>query len=357
MAVRSKVRHSEMLTESDCWTMLKLKSTAEITEFLKGTKAYGQSLDFLVPSTTHRGLLESALNAAILDEASILMSNLNTGPRRHFFADLMLRFEADHLKNLLRRIHNNDLQRDIMYTYLAHIPSSDLPYDRLDTCHDYASLLNALKGTRYEVPLRKPVMKLISGETTSLFETETVIDQLTESSIYYDLQTLEKTERDILTPFVGTRIDSYNIYNIHRCRWYYNMTTDEIMSMLLPVFYRAKKKDLRALAEAKDRAERMEILSTRFPEYAKLYDSTYKLDDAELMLEVYMLRKAYMSAKKLYSAQPVGFYTAIGYFMIKRYEVRDITKIVELVRYHVDPQVAAKYLVMPVLNGGADSWL
>jgi len=357
MAVRAHVRHSQMLSASDYWAMLNMKSTAEITEFLKGTKAYSIPLEFLVSSTTHRALLESALNASVLDEAALLMSNLNEGPCKKFFSDLMLRFEADHLKNVFRRVHTHNLNRDILYTYISHIPASTLPFDRLDKCRDYASILEALSATPYLEVLNAPVMKLINKDTDNLFEVETAIDHYTETAAFNDLALLEKTERDLLAPFIGFRIDLYNIYNIHRCRWYYGMTTDEIMEMLFPVYYAVTKEDLQALAEAKEKDARFEILTKRFGEYSKPYIEAKGQPDSELLLETLQLRSVYNKAVKLFKTGVPSFHTIVSYFMMKRYEIKDVTKIVEIVRYGRNPRSAAKYLTRPVLDGGASTWL
>jgi len=357
MAVRAHARYSYMLSAEEYWKMLNLKTIAEITEFLKGTQAYGKPLQKLTPSTTHRTMLENNLRSMLFFEEEHFLNNLEDEGQYKFFLSMMRRFESDHLKNIFRRIRTHELGREALYAFLKHVPGSDVPYSRLIACGSYEELLGCLKDTVYYEVLKEPVGKLIYGETDSLFETETAIDHYVEAGVFNTLKLLDKTTQDYLLPLFGARVDVYNLYNLHRCVLYYNMTPDEVMKALLPIYYRIKPEDLRAMAEGKTKEERIEILKKRFAVYSKPFEIAASHSNNEFILETQLLRNSYNACLKVFKSGNPGFHTVISYFMMKLHEMRDLVRIIEAVRYAIEPAKAAQYLIRPVLDGGASKWL
>ena len=348
MAIRAHVRYSRMLSADDCWTMLNLKSTAEITEFLKGTSAYEKPLETTISATAHRNDLEKALRSALLEEAGIFMSKLNAGARRKFFMDWMSWFETEHLKNIFRWMKTGHIDK----SELIKIPGSDIVYEDLLKCTSYSELLDALRPTKYYRPLKDEFRKLTGHEADSLFGLETALDHFVEAQVMYDLADLNEEERALLTPLFGSRIDLTNLYTLHRCKWYYNMLTEEILSMLIPASWKVKPKDIKIMANAPSRDERYVYFKEHFPVYGQLFDMTRHKPDRELQLETLIRRYNYFEAQKLFKKGPPGFHTCVSYFMLKLHEIEDIVRIVEDVRYKHDPHVAAKYLIRPIEGRG-----
>jgi len=357
MAVRAHAHYSYMLSADEYWTMLNLKTIAEIAEFLKGTKAYSRPLSKLTPSTTHRTMLENNLRSTLFYEMEQFLGNLENEGEYKFFLCMMRRFESDHLKNIFRRNKGHDLEREVLYAFLKHIPGSDVPYSRLIDSANYEELLSCLSNTPYYEVLKEPVEKLTNGETESLFETETAIDHYVETGVFNSLKLLCKTDREYLLPIFGSRIDMYNIYNLYRCIHYYSMTTDDIMSALIPVYYRINPDDLRAIAEAETEDMRVEILKKKFACYSKYFETDALSQDRELVTETQLQRACYIACQKAFKSGTPGFHTSICYFMMRLYEIKDLVKIIEAVRYGCTAVDAAKYLIRPVLDGGASKWL
>lgn len=354
IGVKSHVLFGKLLTSEEYWALLNLNSTSELADFLKQTKGYKEHLEMLPPAKVHRIDLENAVRSAILSEATSFLAYLS-GPMRNLFTDWLGWYESEHLKSIFRWIRSKRLDRDTMRQRLFSIPGSKLPYDLLLNSRDYAEALEALRDTKYYKALREPVNRLINGEE-SLFSLELAIDNLVETLLYNDINSLSETEKTLLEPLFGTRIDLLNLYHFHRCTWYYHMTLEETLSRMLPVKYKVKTKHLRDMSKGATWEERMERLGVSFPVYAKIFRDALEQTDMELALEIAIKRYNYFKALSIFQKGVPGFHTAISYFVLKSHEVDDVIHIIEDVRYDYDRRNAANYLIRPIFSRGEATW-
>lgn len=354
LGVKAHVLHSQLLKPDEYWALLGLKSTTEIASFLKQTAGYKDKFETLVPANVHRIDLENALRSSVLAEAESFLFYL-LGVWRDFFIDWLSWYEAEQLKSIFRWIHSKRLDRDEMRRRLYRVPCSKLPYEALLNSRDYKEALEALVDTQYYAALREPVRRLLNGEK-SLFALEFAIDNLVETKLYNDINKLPPHERRVLEPLFGERIDLLNLYYFHRCICYYNMSIEETISRMLPVKYKVKISHLRRLSKCGGLEERIEMIEEMFPAYGRIFAGSFKEDDEELALDMSIERYIYLKALSIMKSGVPGFHTAIAYFLLKAYEVADIIRVVEDVRYSYDRNVAIKYLIRPIFNGGERTW-
>ncbi len=354
LGVKAHVLYSQLLKADEYWTLLNLNSTSEIASFLKQTAGYKGQLELLLPTKVHRIDLENAVRSSILSEAESFLYYL-LGPWRKFFIDWLAWYEAEQLKSIFRWMHSKRLDRDIMRQRLFRVPGSVLPYEALLNCRDYKEMLDALQDTKYVKVLREPVRRLLNGDN-SLFSLELAIDQMVEGVLWNDIQALPQDERTVLEPLFGSRIDLLNLYNFHRCLWYFNMTIEETISRMLPVKYKVKTYHLRAMAKGEGWEQRIGIMEELFPAYGRLFRESLENGDKELALEMAIKRFNYLKALTILRNGVPGFHTAIAYFVLKDHEVTDIIRMVEDVRYDYDRRSAVQYLIRPIINGGEPAW-
>lgn len=355
IGVKAHVLFSQLLTADQYWALLSLNSTGEIADFLKRMDGYKDHLETLPPVIVHRSDLENAVRSAMLSEATSFLSYLS-GVKRKLFIDWLSWYEAEHLKSIFRWIRSRRLDRDSMRSRLFNVPGSKLPYDILLNSRDYGEALEALRETKYYETIREPVKRLINGDE-SLFSFELSIDNFVETELYNDLKNMPKSERELLEPMFGPRIDLINIYNFHRCSCYYNMTLEETLSRMLPVKYKIQTRHMRDMAKGKTWEERLERLEAYYPVYAKIFRDALTNKDTELALEVAIQRYNYMKALSIFQKGAPGFHTALSYFVLKSHETDDVIRIIEDVRYDYDRITAAGYLIRPITSGGETIWL
>ena len=354
IGVKSHVLYSQMLTADEYYVLLNSNSTAEITDILRQSEGYKEHLETLPPAQVHRIDLENAVRAAVLNQAESFMPYLNAA-RRLLFTDWLGWFEAENLKSVFRWIRSRRLDRDEMRQRLYNVPGSKISYDLLLNSRDYSEALGALHDTKYYKVALAPIRRLNDGEE-SLFSLELAIDNLIEMSIYKDLQKLPTAEHKLLTPYFGTRIDLMNLHNFHRCQWYYHMTLEETLSRMLPVKFKVKSHHLREMAKGTDWEERLDRLEPFFPAYVQIFREALESGDRELALENAINRHTYMKALAIYHTGSPGFHTAMAYFILKSFEVDDVIRIIEDVRYDYDRRSAVQYLIRPIFTGGEPKW-
>ncbi|KEJ93504.1 V-type ATPase subunit [Synergistes jonesii] len=355
LGVKAHVLYSQLLKADEYWALLDLNSTAEIAAFLKHTEGYKDRLETLIPEKAHRVALENALRSSVLREAETFLFYLQGAPRK-FFIDWLSWYEAEHLKSVFRWLRSKRADRDSLREHLFHVPGSQLPYETLLNCRNYNELLEALNGTKYYSVLREPVRRIMNGES-ALFQLELAIDNLVETALYNDIKSLPTKERTVLAPLFGSRVDLLNLYNLHRCAWYYKMTVEETITRMLPVRYKVKTHHMREMArDLMPQEERLRMLETLFPVYGKIFRDALERDDKELALEMSIKRFNYLKALAILRSGVPGFHTAIAYFILKDHEISDIIRMIEDVRYDYDRRSAAQYLIRPILTGGETAW-
>lgn len=354
VGVKSHVLYSRLLTAEDYWYLLSFKTTTEIAEFLKAQEGYRLRLSTLPRTKVNRINLENAVRSEIFEEASSFFKYLS-GIRREVFVDWLGWYEAEQLKNIFRWIRSRRLERSEIRARTFDIPGSNLPYDNLLNCRNYEEALDLLNNTKYYNVLKEPVKRLHKGET-SLFALETAIDYLNESELDKDLHLLPKAEKKFLLPMFKSRIDLYNLYYLHRCIRYYNMTTEEALSRMPPIKYTVKMEHLREIAKAGEWDARLDVMEKYFPAYAKLFRDAWEKENKELALEASIKRDNYNQALDIFKKETPGYYTALCYFILKSHEIDDIIRMIEDVRYGYNVKFAASYLIRPIISGGERAW-
>ena len=127
------------------------------------------------------------------------------------------------------------------------------------------------------------------------------------------------------------------IWFIRRAKQYYEMPEAEIYTLIIPVLYRLRQEDIRALVTSESEEQFAAALSRTF--YGKQYENLAP-DNLEDMYG-YVLRDVLRqeAKKKPYSAA-----TLYRYLYLKEHEGEKLIAAVECVRYGIDPDEAFKYI-------------
>ncbi|NLV82392.1 MAG: V-type ATPase subunit [Synergistaceae bacterium] len=354
VGVKSHVLYSRLLTDTDYWDLLNLKTTTEISNFLKQTEGYEYDLRVLPHEYVHRVDLENTIKMTVLRQGASFLPYIS-GAMFKLFMGCLGWYEAEELKSVFRWLRSRRLTREEMKQKLYYMAGSKLPYDDLLNCRNYAEALECLKETKYYNVLREPIRQLMDGET-SLFSLELAIDNIPEMEIHKNLNKLPESDKKQLQPIFGTRIDLLNLYHYHRFSLYYHMTIEETLSRMLSIKYKVQTHHLREMSKVKTWKERLDILGKHFPVYAEIFRSALEQPDKELALEMSIARFQYRKSLAVFQSGAPGFHTSVAYFLLKTQEVDDIIRIIENVRYGYSRDSAAAYLVKPILDRGEPAW-
>jgi V/A-type H+-transporting ATPase subunit C len=353
VGVKAHVLFSRLLSVDDYWDFLSSDTVTEISQKLRGT-FYEETISAL--PEPHRHDLEAAIKNTLLAQAEGFLIHMSS-PRDTFFKALTYRHEAENLKSIFRYIASGRANRDELRRRLYMSKNSKISYENALSSRDFSEISDVLKGTRYYRVLAEPLKRLHSGEENSLFPLEMALDMFIELLIYKKLGKLDADERNRLLPIFGVRIDLYNIYILYRSMKFYDMTPEEMLNRLLPVRFKVTMAVLREIARLDSADGFCEALSPHFPRYAELISDAQGDENPQLLLERNIKRYIYAQARRVFGDGPPGFHTAVSYYILKEFEITDIIRIIEYVRYGHDRRHAAAYLTRPILTtGGETEW-
>jgi V/A-type H+-transporting ATPase subunit C len=352
VGVKAHVLYSRLLSTDDYWELLGSDTVTEIGQKLQDT-FYGEALDTLPPNP-HRHDLETAVKNALLTQAENFLFHLSS-PRDKFFKALLYRHEADNLRSVFRHIAAGRTDRNELRRRLHISRQSRISYDNALSARDFMELSDVLRNTQYYRALAEPLRRLHTGEERSLFPLEMALDIFTEQSQFKALKKLESTELNRLLPIFGVRADLFNLYILYRAIEFYNMTPEETLNRLLPSRFRVTMPILRELVRAKSGHDVVDMITKIFPKYAPLFSPVSDDESPCLSMERNIKRYIYLQASRIFSGGPPGFHTAVSYYVLKEYEITDIIRIIEYVRYGHDRRNAAEYLTRPITAAGGES--
>ncbi|MCL2683607.1 MAG: V-type ATPase subunit [Synergistaceae bacterium] len=352
VGVKAHVLYSRLLSTDDYWELLGSDTVTEIGQKLRNT-SYGEELNTLPPNS-HRQDFEATIKNALIAQAENFLFHLSS-PRDKFFNALLYRHEADNLRSVLRYIAAGRTDRNELRRRLYLSKQSRISYDNVLSARDFMELSEALRNTQYHKVLAEPLRRLHTGEESSLFPLEMALDIFVEQSQYKALKKLESAERDRLLPIFGVRADLFNLYILYRAIEFYNMTPEETLNRLLPSRFRVTMPILRELVRAESGRDVADMITKRFPKYARLFSPVSDDESPCLSMERNIKRYIYMQASRVFNGGPPGFHTAVSYYVLKEYEITDIIRIIEYVRYGHDRHYAAEYLTRPITESGGES--
>lgn len=136
--------------------------------------------------------------------------------------------------------------------------------------------------------------------------------------------------RRIITQILGTEIDWQNIMWMYRSKRFYHRKPAEIYADMIPISYRLRKEELRALLETENLEEFTALL--RKTAYFTGEDAVVKLADEITFRQI--MKRTYQQLSRKY---PMSLAPVLHYLYQKETEIDRLTTVLEGVRYKVPP--------------------
>ena len=335
-AIAAKIRsvYGKMLTMDSFREMVSKRSVAEVADHLAHTARYGDRLRDIDPNTVHRELLEQLLEEQnyFLYRRLIEFSGLEDRP---FYDFLLKRHECRQMINLV-----NAVSCGLQLSFVQSLPPFLIEGSKLDLlslarCKSIDELTAALKGTRYHKLFlkfqRTPEGKVDFTDAEIRLRTdlyEGLLRDVKESGFGSD--------GDELLDMIRSEIDVINIINAYRLKAFFGYSPDEIRKVMLP-FTRMGKTGMNRLYDCPDEEKmRAVIANSPYGRYMTAED-----EDVEPPLRKRTLTTMKHALARSGSA-PVSLY---AFMYICENELRNIVRVIEGVRYDVDPAMIYKLLI------------
>ncbi len=314
---------SRLLEDEDYEDLLRSSSVPEIAQKLSrmGYEEFIPKIEEI-----HRRDLEAGISRRYYSTLGRLKKYL-TFPRKKIIETMEIRCEIETVKKMMRVFVAGD-------EFDERFLGCDLPFEvsNLMNSSDMEDFVSKLSSRPYHSILSSSLRSLVSG-TGRL---ENSLDFWYFKTIY---SLIKKYGTRKILNFLRKQADLMNSLWIYRGRVIFDLEPGEVMGGILPFGFHLKPEDLKKLSQMNREDLENEIWKIPIFKYRVSTEipTTFLL---ERIGERYM----YIEAKRL-SESFDGFEAMIGYIHLLEYEVRNITTVIESVRYSLEPSVAMPYLI------------
>lgn len=329
--VKAMKRH--LLKYEDYEMLSMLGSVEEVGQKLMEYPAYHDVLSQLEGVEIHRNLLEHKINMALADDFSRIYNFIGDYRTRKYLNAFFLSFEIQIINILLCMVYD---ERDIPYSIpeMREIFGDKLNIDvsKLMKSKTVSELIDNLQGTYFYSML----VDVYKKDDSSLFKLEMQLDLF----YYMHLWRLQKKYLDkknlvIMERIKGIEVDLRNIMWVYRLKKFYNIEASQIYAYLIPINYKLKISQLSRMAEAATE----EILMN------EIQQSPYGTAFSDFtQIEQVFYREMFKEYRKAEATNPSSLAVTVGYMYHKEVELKNITALLECVRYKMTPEQIMGYL-------------
>ncbi len=333
----TKVRamQAKLLTDRDFETIAGLRSVPEVVEYLKGKPAYAEALSRMDETLYHRGNVEKVLGQSLYADYSRIYRFAGM-KQKQFIKGFWKQYEIALINYCLRIVFNHyDTPFDLDYKKEYFDRYSDISIDKLVTSENIGELVENLKGTEYYEPL----WRFRDAEEATLYDYNMALDQYYFRNAWRrQRKVLSKEERELYTRDCGMKIDLLNLQWIYRAKKYYHMLPPDIYQMMIPIQYRLRDEEFKALVEAPSIEQFIQLVSNTY--YKKYLDASWQQYSIE---QVYKdcLHKLYVSDRR---KNPYSIATVNTYLFLKEEEIDKLITALECIRYGLSQKETLEYL-------------
>lgn len=333
--ITTKVRamSAKLLTAEDYDIIAGLGTVTEAIEYLKDKTAYAPYVNRMDISLYHRGNVEKILYQSLFDDYSRLFRF--AGMKQKTFLKLYWkRYEIDLINYCLRIVFNHyDKPFDLEYKKEFFDRYSQISIDRLITSKNIDELVDNLRDTEYYDALAR----IKDSGAGTLFDYDLALDLYYYTTLWKEKKkVLKKSELEIFTRDIGSKIDLLNLQWIYRAKKYFKMQPADIYSMIIPIHFKIHRDTMKELVETASVEEFIAHVASTY--YVKRYD----FDDHHTIERVY-----FECIQRLYTVDerrnPYSIASINTYLFLKEEEIKRLTSTLECIRYGLTPKETLDY--------------
>lgn len=323
------------LRASDYDALKKLRSVSEVASYLKMNTRYAGALKDVIPSIVHRGRLENVLKDQLAEDIEALRPFLDMNMRK--FMDIFeLSDGIEKLKIFLRLLASGHQEQFPLLAEEIHTGCEPISAKELSSLKTFDELLEFISGTPFYLPLYHFKN---SSEKQNLFLYEVALDNYMAQLIYrYAKKYLSQSDRKLAERAAGTIVDLDNIKFLLRTKLNFKMSQDEVVSGIIPRYYRLKQPTIAKITAAASYKEAVELIRCETP-----YGDAVSPEDRfiEKRINEYLLKLN----RHLFLTNPYSIQAPLCYIYMRRIEIKNIVSIIEGIRYGLTETEIAKHLI------------
>ncbi|BBJ27397.1 V-type ATPase subunit [Athalassotoga saccharophila] len=335
-----------LLNEDDYKNLLNQKSVPDIVRYLQSTRMYADTLGNINADQVHRRDLENLLAEDLLKDMKKIFSFFVTFDR-NFMHLLFYRYEIENLKIAIRGALSkaeSDIE-EIKKRFFDLGERSTFDPLKVLGAKNQDEILDALSGTPYQEVLRNAFSSYKQTSPINLIAiVENALDSWLLSKIISASKNLGSSDQAIVKEIEGERADITDIEWLLRVKAFYDLKPEEAYNSLLPFHFRLRPDHLHAMCDSKGLKELVDVIKEG--PYANVYK---ELTEENALSKITLLGRRYLRSKAKASITKLGNFsiaTYFHYFLLKEFEIMDISTITEGVRYGIKPDEIRERLVI-----------
>ncbi len=340
-AIFTKVKalESRMLSTADYQALLRAESEQQVVHYLLHNSEYGKAFKKAEQAESSLISVERALHRYLFDRYEQMMYYVIDADRK-LFKTLLMRYEIESLKMVIRTVYSQIQHADIELniTTSQHFQIQD--FDKLLSLQSLDQLVDSLMTTDYGA-----ILKPYLGESKSrmLFYMEMNLDRYYFKRLYDSILRLKGAGREFMETAFGTNVDLLNVQWIYRGQKHYDLSAEELFNYCLKGGLNLNLTQLKALCYAADSKAFNKILMTT--RYKTMFNSEASVD---LVLERDMERTLYNLFRKQVKEAHLNLITPVAYLHSLEFEIRDLFAIIEAKRYKMNAEQTRTFLVRQI---------
>lgn len=324
---------SELLTPEDYKNLVNQKAVRDVVSYIQSTKMYSDTMGNLNPDEIHRRDLENLLQEDLLKDMKKIFTFFVTFDK-DFMHLLFYRYEVENLKLALRNfINRKEIKVEESKKIFFNLGErATIDPVKISNSKNQDEVLDNLAGTSYQEVVRNVFSSYKKSTAVNLIAVlENAIDGWLFSKIISASKNSGTKDQVVVKELTGERADMIDIERIARAKAFYDLKPEELYNSLLSFHFRLKPDDLHAMCDAKEIKEMLDVLKAG--PYAEIFKDMSEdnfIDRITLAERRFLQRKARESITKLGNFSIAVYF---HYFLLKEYEIMDLSTITEGVRY------------------------
>lgn len=341
LSTKIRAMQKKLINEEQLQEIAGMSHVSQVAAYLKKTPEYHSRWASLDENLLHRGEIEKLLKQSIFEDFSRIYQFSNREQRK-FLSLYSKRYEIRVLKEIMTNLFDH---RETLVDFSAYTEffrkHSKLDLNRLVSCTNMDEFIQALSGNEFYEPLSK----IQNRENALLFDYGMALD-LYYFSYIWNMRKKLFTGKDLeeITKAYGEKFDLLNLQFIQRSRQIYKLPCAEVYTQIIPVTYKLKKEEIRALTEAETNEEFAALLRKTY--YGRKSASH---NTVESVLTPGNLEEFYnYTLKNILENEarrdPYSVAVIYSYLYHKEHEVVRLTIALECVRYGVGLSDTLRYI-------------
>ena len=323
--VQATVRalYSMMLTSETWGALLHAQDCNAVFDALSST-VYGPHLE-IEPAlmTPRRAVYQIRWHLA---DAFQKLIRLTPERGRPLLVQLWRLYEVDNLKATLRGIETGaswDQVLHLLSPMTQDITLTTTDMEGMIRAGDMAGAIERTQHTPYYDTLVHALERYRAEK--NLFPLEVALDLDYYRGLWQSINQLTGQDHEQAMRIVGTLIDVNNLLWALRYRIYHHLSLQEIINYTLPVGYRVRDEDIRAIAAGDDGIGVVSRIYPELVEHQQPSSSGAGLTDLELALHRHVIRLC----RATFYGDPFHVGVPVAYLLLTEYEIGDLTVLIE----------------------------